>query len=145
MPSILLDHLHRILPLAEMVADENVCEETGILGTIMSQMFEAMQKIATFLCEYIKRGRFSWWFLFWIPQVLTIAEKTGVALLSSKDKDRIKELDEELGNVTKSFLNAVDFDALRLARATGERSLSQYSVRPLLIISCRAESSTQAA
>jgi len=133
MPSSLLDHLQRILPLVEMVADDNVCEETEILGTIMSQMFEVMQKIAKFLCEYIQRGSFSRRSLFWIPQVLMIAEKTGPALLSSKDKDPITELEEELANVIKPFLNAVDVDALRLARRTGKHPLAQYSVRPFLI------------
>ena len=138
-PSSLLDHLQRILPLVEMVAYENVCEETEILGTIMSQMLEVMQEIATFLCEYIKHGRFSRRSLCWILQVLMIAERTGA---SSKDKDRIKELVEELGNVTKPFLNAVDFDALRLARRIGKHSLPQYSARPLLIALCRGEAST---
>ena len=145
MPSSLLDHLQRILPLAEKVADEIVCEETDVLGKIMSQMFEVMQKIAIYLCEYVKRGRFSRRSLFWILQMLTIAERTGAALFSSKDKDRIKELDEELANVIKHFLNVVDVEALRLARTMGTHSLSQYSLHPLLIALCRAGASTQAA
>ena len=128
-----------------MVADENICEETEMLGKIMSQMLEVMQKIATFLCEYIKRRRFSGWSLFWIPQVLMITERAGAALLSSKDEDRIKELDEELANVTKPFLNAVDVDSLRLARRIGKHPLAHYSVRPFLIALYRAEASTQAA
>ena len=123
MPSSLLGHLRRILDLADKVADEIVCEETDLLGTIMSRMFEVMQKIAKFLCEYVKRGRFSRRSLFWIPQMLMVAERTGAALFSSKDKDRIKELDEELANVIKDFLNAVDVEALRLDRTTGELSL----------------------
>ena len=145
MPSSLLDHLNRILPLAEKVADEIVCEETDMLGKIMSQMLEVMQKIAIFLCEYVKRGRFSRRSLFWIPQMLMIAERTGAALFSSKDKDRIKELDEELANVIKHFLNAVDVEALRLTRTAGKHSLSQYSVHPFLMALCRAEASTRAA
>ena len=145
MPSGLLDHLQRILPSVEMVADENVCEETKILGKIMSQMLEVMQNIAIFLCEYIKRGRSGRRFLFWIPQVLMIAEDAGAALLFSKDKHRIKELDEELANVAKHFLNAVDVDSLRLARRIGKHPLAHYSVRPFLIALCRTEASTQAA
>ncbi len=144
-PSSLLEHLQRILPLAEKVADEIVCEETDMLGKIMSQMFAVMQKIAEFLCEYVKRGRFSRRSLFWIPQMLMIAERTGAALFSSKDKDRIRELDEELANVIKHFLNAMDVEALRLARTMGKHSLSEYSVRPFLIALCRARVSTQAA
>ena len=66
MPSSLLDRLQRILPLADRVGDEIVSEETGILDKIMPRMFGAMKKIAQFLCDYVKRGRFSKWSLFWI-------------------------------------------------------------------------------
>ena len=59
MPSSLLDRLQRILPMADKVADEIVSEETDILDKIIPRMFEAMQKIAKFLCDYVKRGRFS--------------------------------------------------------------------------------------
>ena len=44
--------------MADKVADEIICEETDILDKIMPQMFEVMQGIAKFLCEYVKRGRF---------------------------------------------------------------------------------------
>src|SRR5258706_2044638 len=145
MPSSLLDQLQRILPLADKVTDEIVCEETDILEKIMPRMFEVMQKIAKFLCDYVKRGHFSRRSLFWIPQMLMIAERTGAALFASKDKDRIRELDEELANVIKHFLNAMDVEALRLARTMGKHSLSEYSVRPFLIALCRARVSTQAA
>ena len=59
MPPSLLDSLQRILPMADKVADEIVSEETDILDKIIPRMFEAMQKIAKFLCDYVKRGRFS--------------------------------------------------------------------------------------
>ena len=108
-------------------------------------MFEVMQKIAKFLCEYVRRGRFSRRFLFRVPQLLMIAERTGAALFSSKDKDDIKEMDEELANVIKHFLNAVDVETLRQAKSTGKHSLSQYSVCPFLIALCRAEAATRAA
>ena len=145
MPSSLLAHLQRILPLAEQVADEIVCQGTDELGKIMSQMFDVMQKIAKFLCEYVKRGRFSRRSLFSIPQLLMIAERTGAALFSSKDKDRIKELDGELANAIQHFLNAVDVEALRLAGRMGMSSLSQNRMRPFSLYLCRAETSTQAA
>ena len=144
-PSSLLEHLQRILPLVEKVADEIVCEETDVLGKIMSQMIEVMQNIAKFLCEYVKRGRFSRRSLFWSPQLLMIAERTGAALFSSKDKDRINELDKELANVIKHFQNAVDVEALHLARTAGKHSLSEYCVRRFLMALCRAEASTRAA
>jgi hypothetical protein len=66
MPSSLLDRLQRVFPLADKVADEIVSEETEILDKIMPRMFKVMQKIAEFLCNYVKRGRFSRRSLFWI-------------------------------------------------------------------------------
>ncbi len=145
MPSSLLDQLQSILPLANTVADEIVCEETDILEKIMPQMFEVMQKIAKILCDYVKRGHLSRRSLFWIPQMLMIAERTGVALFSSKDKDSMKEMDEELAKIIKHFQNAVAVEDLRLTRKIGRRSLSQYSVRPFSVALCRAGFSTQAA
>ena len=59
MPSSLLDQLQRILPLADKVADDIVCEETEILEKIMPRIFEVMQKVANFLCDYVKRGHLS--------------------------------------------------------------------------------------
>ena len=85
MPSSLLDQLQRILPLADKVADEIVCEETEILEKIMPRMFDVMQKIAKFLCDYVRRGHFSRRSLFWITQILMIAERTGAALFASKE------------------------------------------------------------
>ena len=69
MPSSLLEQLQRVSPLAEMVKDEVVSEETKLLVEVIPRMFEVMQKIANFLCEYVKRGRFSRRSLFWIPQI----------------------------------------------------------------------------
>ena len=57
-PAVLLDRLQRILPLTEKVADEIICEETEILEEIIPRMFEVMQRVAKFSCEYVKRGRF---------------------------------------------------------------------------------------
>ena len=144
MPSSLLDQLQRILPLADKVADEIVCEETEVLEKIMPQMFEVMQKIANFLCDYVKRGHLSRRSLFWIPQLLMIAERTGVTLFSSKDKDSMKEMDEELANVINDFLSAVNVEALRLARRIGRHSFSQCRVRPFSVALYRAGVSTQA-
>jgi hypothetical protein len=58
-PSSLLDRLHRILPLADKVADEIVSEEAEVLDKIMPRMFEVMQRVAKFLCSFVKRGRLS--------------------------------------------------------------------------------------
>ena len=59
MPLNLLKCLQRILPLADKVGDEIIGEETDILDKMMPRMFEAMHNIAKFLCDYVKRGRFS--------------------------------------------------------------------------------------
>ena len=138
MPSSLLDHLQRILPLADKVADEIVSEETDILDKIMPRMFEVMQKFAKFLCDYVKRGRFSRWFLFWIPQMLMIAERVGDALIYSKDKEMLEEMDRELAGVIEDFLRAVDVVTLRLAKRNGKHSLSQYGVGPFSVDLYRA-------
>ena len=58
MPSVLLDRLQRILPFADKVADEIVCEETELLEEMIPRMFERMQWVAKFCCGYVKRGRF---------------------------------------------------------------------------------------
>jgi hypothetical protein len=58
MPSGLLDRLQRIVPLADKVADEITCEETDMLEKTIPQMFDVMQRVAKFSCEYVKRGRF---------------------------------------------------------------------------------------
>jgi len=58
MPSCISDRLQRILFFADKVADEIVGEETDILEKIIPRMFDVMQTVATFLCNYVKRGRF---------------------------------------------------------------------------------------
>jgi hypothetical protein len=57
MPASLLDRLKRILPLADKVADEVVCEETDILEKVIPRMFEVMHSVAKFSCDYVRRGR----------------------------------------------------------------------------------------
>jgi hypothetical protein len=59
MPSVLLDRLQRILPLGKKVADDVVCEETEILEKVIQRMFEVMQKVAEFSCNYVKGSRWS--------------------------------------------------------------------------------------
>jgi len=144
MPSSLLDRLQRVLPLADKVADEIISEETDILDKIMPRMFEEMQKIANHLCGYVKRGRFSKSSLFWIPRVLMIAERTGDALLFSKDKDMMEKLGEDLANVIEDFLRAVDVEALRLAQRNGKHTLTQYRASAFSVSLCRAKVPAQA-
>jgi len=143
MPSSLLDQLQRVSPLADKVADEIVSEETDILDKIMPRMFEVMQTTANFLCEYVKRGRFSTLSLFWIPQMLMIAERTGEALLHLKDNKTMENLGKELANVIEDFLRAVDVEALRVVKGIGKHTLSQYRVSPFLVALCRARALAQ--
>jgi hypothetical protein len=58
MPSGLRDRLQRIFPLAAKLEEEIVREETDILEATILRMFEVMQRVAKFSCEYVKRGRF---------------------------------------------------------------------------------------
>jgi hypothetical protein len=56
----LLDRLKRILPFADRVAEEIVCEETDLMEEIIPRMFEVMHKVAKVSCDYVKHGR-------WLP------------------------------------------------------------------------------
>ena len=58
MASCIFDRLQRILFFADKVADEIVGEETDILEKTIPRMFNVMQTVATYLCNYVKRGRF---------------------------------------------------------------------------------------
>jgi hypothetical protein len=144
MPSSMLDQLQGILPLADKVADEIVSEETDILDKLIPRMFEVMQEIAKFLCEYVKRGRFSRQSLFWISQMLMVAERIGDAAIYTKDKEMMEKMGEKLANVIKDFLSAVDVENLRLVRGIGKHTLSQYRVNPFSVAFCRAKAPAQA-
>ena len=134
MPSSLLDRLQCIFPLADKVADDIVGEETDILDKIMPRMFEVMQNIARFLCDYVKRGRFSRRSIFWISQMLMIVERTGDALIYSRDKETMEAMDGDLANAIGDFTRAVNVEALRLAKRGGKHSLSEYSVSPFSVV-----------
>jgi len=84
----------------------------------------------------------------WVPQMLMIAERTGDALIRSKDKEMMEEMAEELANIIEDFLRAVDVETLRLAKRNGKQSLSQQRASAFSLVSCRASrarSSAQAA
>jgi hypothetical protein len=57
-PSVIVDRLQRILPFANKVVDEIVWEETHLVEKIIPRMFEVVQRVAKFSCDYVKRG---WW------------------------------------------------------------------------------------
>lgn len=58
MPMNLLNRLQHILFFADKVSAEIVCEETEILEQAIPKMFEVMQTVAKFTCDYVRRGRF---------------------------------------------------------------------------------------
>ena len=124
MPPELLDRLKRILRFAEAVVDEIVYEETDILEKTIPRMFEVMQKVAKYSCDYVKRGRFSAHSSVPVRLVLMIAVRTAGGLVHP---DKIEEMERELLNVIEDFDRAVDVEALRLAKKTSKRSL--FSIR----------------
>jgi hypothetical protein len=58
MPSSLLNRLQRILYFADKVTAEGVYHEAEILEKAIRRLFEVMQKVAEFSCDYVRRGRF---------------------------------------------------------------------------------------
>ncbi len=59
MPLGLLDRLTRILPFADVVAEEIVCDEMDLLEKIIPRMFEVMHRVAKMSCDYVKHGRWT--------------------------------------------------------------------------------------
>ena len=55
-PLCLFDQLQRVLPLADSVAEEIVCEETDIWDEIIPRMFKVMQSVAEYSCDYVRRA-----------------------------------------------------------------------------------------
>jgi len=53
-----LERLQRISFFADKVADEIVYEETEILEETIPRMFDVMQRVAKYLCDYVRRRRF---------------------------------------------------------------------------------------
>jgi len=68
--------------------------------------------------------------------MLTIAERTGDALIHSKEKEMIDEMDEEFAKVIEDFMR-VAVEVLCLAKRSGNHLLSQSSVIPFSAASCR--------
>jgi len=70
--------------------------------------------------------------LLWLWQLLMIAERTNVGLISSEIKEMIEEMDGDLTKVIEDFMRAVDVEALYSAKMSGKHrasvSIGQYSV-----------------
>ena len=108
--------------MAERVANGIVCEETEILEEIIPRMFEVMQTVAVFSCNYVKRGRFGRGHSYWILQMLMIAERTKRGLIDSKDREMMENLDKELTKITEDFDRAVNVEALYFTKKSGKHS-----------------------
>jgi len=52
--------------------------------------------------------------------MLMIAERIGDAVIFSKEKEMMEEMDGELDKVIEDFMRAVDVEALRLAKRIGK-------------------------
>ena len=59
MPLGLLERLKRILPFADIVAEEIVCKDTDLLEKVIPRMFEVMYGVAKVSCDYVKYGGWS--------------------------------------------------------------------------------------
>ena len=116
MPAGLLNRLKRILPLANKVADEIVCEETDILEKIIPRMFDVMHRVARFLCNYVRHGR---------RRFVNLIGPDNRTAGGPTDQETIEEMDEGLTNVIEDFGRAVDVEALRFAKETGKHWSSQ--------------------
>ena len=55
-PLGLFEQLQHVLPLADSVAHEIVCEETELSDEIIPRMFKVMQRVAEYSCDYVRRG-----------------------------------------------------------------------------------------
>ena len=120
MPARLLDRLQRILSFVDKVADEIIYEETEILEKTIPRMFEVMQTVAEYSCDYVRRGRFGRQSTALGSAILMIAERTLGGLVRP---EKVEEMDEELTKVIEDFDRAVNVEALRLAKKTSKQTL----------------------
>jgi len=116
----LLDRLQRILSFVDKVADEIIYEETEILEKTIPRMFEVMQTVAEYSCDYVRRGRFGRQSTALGSAILMIAERTLGGLVRP---EKVEEMDEELTKVIEDFDRAVNVEALRLAKKTSKQTL----------------------
>ena len=117
-PLGLFDRLQRIVPLAETIADEIVCDETDILEKIIPRMFRVMQRAAEYSCDYVRRGRLGRQHPVWIWHRLMIAARTVGGLVGP---GTIEEIEKDLTKVIEDFERAVNIEVLRRIKETGRR------------------------
>ena len=113
------DRLRDILPLADTIVEDIGLEDLKVLEKSLAHMFEVMQKVAKFSCEYVKRSRAGRPSSLEIWPMLMIAERIKDAFINAKDKETIKELDQELTKIIEKLKRAVDVETLSLTRKIG--------------------------
>jgi hypothetical protein len=79
--------------------------------------------------------------MFWIWQVLMITARTTGG---HAHQEKIEEMDRELTKVIEDFNHAVDVETLRLAKKSGEHSLSLPGDNSCSVAPCRARVLTYA-
>ena len=117
-PLSLFYQLQRVLPLADTVAEEIVCEETDILEEIIPRMFKVMQSVAKYSCDYVRRGHLGGRLLF---LHFACADDSG-CVGGLVHPGAIEEIERDLTKVVKDFKRVVnaDVEALRRIKRTGE-------------------------
>ena len=94
-----------------------MCEETDILEEVIPRMFKVMQRVAEYSCDYVRRGRLGRQLPFIASHVLMIAARTCRGLMSP---GAIEEMEHDLTKVIEDFDRAVNIEALRRIKETGE-------------------------
>ena len=117
-PLGLLDLLKRILEFEGIVEEKIVSEETDHMEKIIPRVFEVMYRVAKMLCDYVKCGR---WSYFWILEALMI---TARAVDGLADLERVNAINKELTKVIGHFVRVVDVKTLRSAKNSGKHSWS---------------------
>jgi len=141
-PLSLFDRLQRILPFADKVADEIVFEETEILEKTIPRMFEVMQTVAKFRVTMSDVGISVGNHLFWTGRALMIAARI---MGGAVRPEMIEEMARELTNVIEDFDQALNVEALRIAKKAGKHSLSQSENDSFSVVSCRGRDFASAA
>ena len=109
----------------------------------MPRMFQVIQRVAKFSCNYVKRGRLSGLSSFLDSANADDRRENRTCADLFEDKKMFEGMDGEFAKAIEDFLRAVDIEALRLAKRSGQFSLSQYSTRPISVALCRARASAQ--
>ena len=82
-------------------------------------MFKVMRRVAEYSCDYVRRGRLGEQSPFWNSHLLMIAARTVGGVVNP---GMIEEMERDLTKVIEDFDRAVNIEALRRIKDTGERA-----------------------